>query len=147
MNVSTRADTLATIPGETMRCSIIGQGEVAPSMLLQTLLQKLHYDQSAHYYADVSECQPEMRHLFRVAQTAGVSGIYVFNARPTISQEGFSVCPAVYIAETEKRDQARQIHRNLWNLGYTPFLLLLLPQQIRVYTGFDYSETDAKKDC
>ena len=61
------------------------------------------------------------------------------------SQEVLADCPAVYIAQAENKDQARQIHRSLWNLGYTPFLIVLLPQQIRVYTGFDYSETDAQK--
>ncbi|HEX3640852.1 MAG TPA: hypothetical protein VHV10_06145, partial [Ktedonobacteraceae bacterium] len=114
-------------------------------MLLQTLLQELHYDQSAHYHSDISEFEPEVSHLFRIAHSAGVSGMYVFNASPDISQKVLADRPAVYIAQAENKEQARQIHRSLWNLGYAPFLITLLPQQIRVYTGFDYSETDAQK--
>jgi len=114
-------------------------------MLLQTLLQELHYDQSAHYHSDISEFEPEVSHLFRIAHSAGVSGMYVFNASPDISQKVIADRPAVYIAQAENKEQARQIHRSLWNLGYAPFLIVLLPQQIRVYTGFDYSQKDAQK--
>ncbi len=114
-------------------------------MLLQTMLQELHYDQSAHYHSDVSEFEPEVSHLFRAAHNAGVSGIYVFNASPDSSQKVLADRPAVYIAQAENKEQARQIHRSLWNLGYAPFLIVLLPQQIRVYTGFDYSQKDAQK--
>jgi len=71
--------------------------------------------------------------------------MYVFNASPDISQKVIADRPAVYIAQAENKEQARQIHRSLWNLGYAPFLIVLLPQQIRVYTGFDYSQKDAQK--
>ncbi len=74
-----------------------------------------------------------------------MSGIYAFNVSPDISQKVLADRPAVYIAEAENKEQARQIHRSLWNLGYVPFLIVLLPQQIRVYTGFDYSQKDAQK--
>jgi hypothetical protein len=114
-------------------------------MLLQTLLQELHYDQSIHYHSDISEFEPEVSHLFRVAHHAGVSGIYVFNVSPDSSQKVLADRPAVYVAQAENKEQARQIHRSLWNLGYAPFLIVLLPQQIRVYTGFDYSQKDAQK--
>jgi hypothetical protein len=114
-------------------------------MLLQTLLQELHYDQSAHYHSDIREFGPAASHLFRVAHRAGVSGMYVFNTSPDISQNVLADHPAVYIAQAENKEQARQIHRSLWNLGYAPFLIVLLPQQISVYTGFDYAQKDTQK--
>jgi len=38
-----------------------------------------------------------------------------------------------------------EIHRRLWNLGNAPFLVILLPNEIRVYTGFDFSLENEKK--
>lgn len=114
-------------------------------MLLSTLIQELNYDQSAHYRSHVTDFEPETAHLFRAASDAGVSGIYVFQASPNISHKVIADRPAIYIAQAEGTEQAQRIHRSLWNLGYAPFLIVLLPQQIRVYTGFDYSEEDTNK--
>ncbi len=114
-------------------------------MLLSTLLHELNYEQSSHYRSNISEFGPETAHLFRAAHDAGVSGIYVFEASPNISQKVVADRPAVYIAQAENAEQARRIHRSLWNLGYAPFLIVLLPHQVRIYTGFDYSEEDTKK--
>src|SRR6266849_6799226 len=114
-------------------------------MLLSTLLHELNYEQSSHYRSNISEFGPETAHLFRAAHDAGVSGIYVFEASPNISQKVVADRPAVYIAQAENAEQARRIHRSLWNLGYAPFLIALLPHQVRIYTGFDYSEEDTKK--
>src|SRR5947209_14258145 len=114
-------------------------------MLLSTLLKELDYEQSPHYRSHVSEFEPETAHLFRTARDAGVSGIYVFQASPAISQKVVVDRPAVYVAQAKDLKHARSIHRSLWNLGYVPFLIVLLPEQVRVYTGFKYSEEDPKK--
>src|SRR5713226_213380 len=111
-------------------------------MLLSTLLKKLDYEQSPHYRSHVSEFEPETAHLFRAARDAGVSGIYVFQTSPATSQKVAVDRPAVYIAQARDLNHARSIHRSLWNLGYAPFLIVLLPEQVRVYTGFKYSEED-----
>src|SRR5438046_3111718 len=107
-------------------------------MLLSTLLEELDYEQSPHYRSNVGEFEPETAHLFRAAHDAGVSGIYVFKASPVISQHIIVDRPAVYIAQAENLAQARSIHRSLWNLGYAPYVIVLLPYQIRIYTGFKY---------
>ena len=114
-------------------------------MLLSTFLKELDYEQSAHYRSHVAEFEPETAHLFRAASDAGVSGIYVFQASPAISQKVVVDRPAVYIAQAENLVHARSIHRSLWNLGYAPYLIVLLPHQVRVYTGFKYSEEDPEK--
>lgn len=114
-------------------------------MLLSTLLKELDYEQSPHYRSHVSEFEPETAHLFRAARDAGVSGIYVFQASPAISQKVIVDRPAVYIAQARDLKHAQSIHRSLWNLFYAPYLIVLLPHQIRVYTGFKYSEKDPNK--
>ncbi len=111
-------------------------------MQLSTLLKELDYEQSSHYRSHVSEFEPETAHLFRAASDAGVSGIYVFKASPATSQKIVVDRPAVYVAQAEDLKHARSIHRSLWNLGYAPYLIVLLPHQIRIYTGFKYSVED-----
>lgn len=114
-------------------------------MLLSPLLKELDYEQSPHYRSRVSEFEPETAHLFRAAHDAGVSGIYVFQASPALSQKVIVDRPAVYLAQAKDLEQARNIHRSLWNLFYAPYLIILLPHQVRVYTGFKYSEQDPNR--
>jgi hypothetical protein len=83
-------------------------------------------------------------HLFRAAKKAGVQGAYLFQTSPP-EQKILLPRPAVYVAEAKTRDEAREIHQRLWNLGNAPFIVILLPNEIRVYTGFDFSLTDEKK--
>src|SRR5260370_1745779 len=114
-------------------------------MLLSTLIKELDYEQSVHYRSHVSEFEPETAHLFRAASDAGVSGIYVFQASLAISQKVIVDRAVVYIDQAKDRKHAQNIHRSLWNLCYAPYLIVLLPQQVRVYTGFKYSEKDPNK--
>ena len=83
-------------------------------------------------------------HLFRAAKKAGVQGAYVFQTSPQ-EQKILPDRPAVYVAEARTREEARAIHQRLWNLGNAPFLVILIPNEIRVYTGFDFSTTNEGK--
>ncbi len=83
-------------------------------------------------------------HLFRTARKAGVQGTYLFQTSPS-EHRILPPRPAVYVAEAKTREEAREIHRRLWNLGNAPFLVILLPNEIRVHTGFDFSLEDEKK--
>jgi type I restriction-modification system DNA methylase subunit len=83
-------------------------------------------------------------HLFRAAKKAGVQGAYLFQTSPP-ERKILPPRPAVYVAEARTRDEAREIHQKLWNLGNAPFLIVLLPNEIRVYTGFNFSVEDENK--
>lgn len=108
-----------------------------------TLLTKLSYDVSPHYCGMESINKPEMVQLFRSVLSAGVKGIYAFETSPKTLKRFFKPHPAVCVAEAQDETEARLIHRKVWNLGYAPFLIIRLPKQIRIYTGFDYSEKKA----
>lgn len=112
---------------------------------MDQLLDELGYAQSQNYRA-ASEPSQELltEHLFRAAKKAGVQGAYVFQTSPP-EQKILPPRPAVYVAEAKTRDEAREIHQRLWNLGNAPFIVILLPNEIRVYTGFDFSLTNEKK--
>jgi hypothetical protein len=74
------------------------------------------------------------RHWIRSAREAGVKGSYFFRTSP--EEKAFR--PAVHVAEANTDDEARAIHRKLWNQGVNPFLIVVLPGQVRVYTGFAF---------
>jgi type I restriction-modification system DNA methylase subunit len=109
-------------------------------MRLAELLDALDYTAFPQYYLKTDqEHSPDLAPLFRSAKDAGVDGIYVIESSPQ-KYHILPVRPAVYVAEAQTPEEAREIHRCLWNLGQAPFLIVVLPNQIRVYTGFDYSK-------
>ncbi len=74
------------------------------------------------------------KHWVRMARKAGARGTYFFRTSP----ERQAVRPAVHVAEAQTVDEAKAIHARLWNQGINPFLIIVLPGQVRVYTGFAY---------
>lgn len=74
------------------------------------------------------------RHWIRSAREAGVRGSYLFKTSPMPR----AVRSALHVAEAKTIDEARAIHRKLWNQGVNPFLMVLLPGQVRVFSGFAY---------
>lgn len=112
---------------------------------LSDLLSKLSYDTSSHYHRVDAPSTLETAYIFRAAKNAGVSGVYMFETSPSTERQLLGARPAVYVAQCDTVEEARTIHRSLWNLGYAPFLIILLPNQVRIYTGFDYSEESERK--
>jgi hypothetical protein len=105
---------------------------------LNDLLQELGYNDSPNYHKTDHLIYAETAHLIRTAHDAGVEGVYVF---ATSSREKWlPPHPIVFMAKADTPAQARTIHRNVWNLGYAPFLIVLLPDHLRLYTGFSYDE-------
>lgn len=112
---------------------------------LHTLLELLGYSDSPHFRKKESEFEPESVHLFRLAkernkgQQYEVKGFYVFNTSETehsLSASKLAVCAA----EAATVEAANELHKRIWNLGSVPFLLVRLPDQVRVYCGFRYDE-------
>ncbi|RUO90402.1 hypothetical protein D7Y11_25410 [Corallococcus sp. AB018] len=77
---------------------------------------------------------PSDQHWLRAARAAGVRGSYLFRTSPT----PHALRPAVHVAEAQTVDEAREIHRRLWNQGVNPFVIIVLPAEVRVFTGFAY---------
>ncbi len=104
----------------------------------EQLLKVLGYSDSPNYLSTEDQHHPSTAHLFREASRAGAEGAYTFHTSP--NDEILPPRPAVYVAEAATREEAREIHRSLWNLGNAPFLIVVLPNEVRVYTGFDYDQ-------
>ncbi len=104
----------------------------------EQLLKVLGYSNSPNYHSTEAQHHPLTAHLFREARRAGAEGAYIFHTSP--NDEILPPRPAIYVAEANTREEAREIHRSLWNLGNAPFLIVVLPNEVRVYTGFDYDQ-------
>jgi hypothetical protein len=108
---------------------------------LNELLKELGYTQSKFYREDIRDADVSVAHLLRDAKRAHVRGSYFI--RTAGGESGiYRERPAVHVAEAPTAYEARQIHKRLWNQGTTPFLLVSLPGQVRVYTGFAYDEAN-----
>ncbi len=113
-------------------------------MFLESLLNELGYKQSPFFRDSGDIADLPMAHLLRDAQQrAEVRGTYFIR---TMGEDagGSRDRPAVHVAEAKTPDEARAIHRHLWNQGTTPFLLVSLPGQVRVYTPFAYDESNER---
>lgn len=109
----------------------------------EQLLEVLGYSDSPNYCATAEQHHPLTAHLFREAKRAGAEGAYLIHTSP--NDEILPPRPAVYVAEAKTREEAREIHHNLWNLGNAPFLIVVLPNEVRIYTGFDYDQEKQTK--
>lgn len=110
-------------------------------MNAQALIQNFGYADS-HAFLCGSDLDGigNYAHIFRKAKDyCGLKGVY------TLRHEGQSPIPLIYICETANEDKADTIHRRVWNQDIVPFLLLVSPQSIRVYSGFEYADTTEKR--
>ena len=113
-------------------------------MQLENVLERLGYSQSDNYKR-ADKVSSQTTHLFRGLnkKTEHIQGCYTFHT--SRDDQVLPIRAAVYVAKANTPDEARQIHKQLWNFNNAPFLIVVLPHQIRVYTGFEYSEKEKKK--
>jgi hypothetical protein len=110
-------------------------------MQLQKLLSELGYRQSPFFRESGDRDNLTIVHVLRDARRTNVKGTYFIRRLPG-DAETRRDRPAVHVAEADTPEAARKIHRHLWNQGITPFLVVSLPEQVRVYTPFAYDEQD-----
>jgi hypothetical protein len=104
---------------------------------LMDAAQLLGYDASPnflHAEEDFSDSQ-ELAYVLRKAQAAcGLKGVYV------LRHEGDSTSPipVVYVCQAALEADAQRIHRQVWNQGIVPFILIQTPRYLKLYSGFLY---------
>ncbi len=127
------------------------------NMPLDNLLSNLGYSEKSgvKYYpfeafSSLQSLSPLSRIVSRINednQNAQIHGTYVINPDYTdeeldinlqIDESLVNFQPVVFVAKAETPEEAREIHHSLWNTSFAPFIIVSLPDQIRVYTGFDY---------
>ncbi len=112
-------------------------------MELQQLVDELGYATTQSYVrlANTHSTIMEGFSLYQTIQAtlpdSYIDGVYLFNTSP----EDNAILPAkpvVIVAEVKRTEDARLLHQKLWNIGNAPFIIILLPSGVRVYSGFNY---------
>lgn len=88
---------------------------------------------------------PDYGHVFRRAsEGAGLEAVYCL--RPAGEHHGSDeVIPVSYVCKATSYEHADEIHRLVWNQNVVPFLVVLAPQGVRVYTGFERQKTGKRQ--
>ncbi|GMV07997.1 MAG: type I endonuclease-methyltransferase fusion protein [Gemmatimonadota bacterium] len=103
------------------------------------LVDALGYSGSPNWVTDPAS-RLDASHQLRVAiERLGILGAYHYLTAPEAAGLQSAPKPAVYLAPARDVEEARRLHRAVWNLGSVPFLIVELPGQVRVYSGFTYS--------
>jgi hypothetical protein len=121
---------------------------------LSEVLRQQGYSNSPHFYdlrqdSTLRSAPAQGASLMREAQAAGLQGLYTFRTQPVSGDAVWSRRIAVGLAEAlagpeaQAEAAARDLHRNVWNLGIVPFLVVVLPHQVRLYSGFSYGARQA----
>lgn len=107
-------------------------------MELRDVLTMLGYDRSPNFLsADRLAIDPDNAHIYRKAQNqCGLSGVYAL--RGSQFDKTQADIPVVYVCQTQSETEAAEIHRRVWNQNIVPFVLVVSPQNVRLYSGFRY---------
>ena len=80
-------------------------------MQLENVLERLGYSQSDNYKRAVEET-PQTTHLFRgLKKTQQIDGCYTFHT--SRDDQVLPIRAAVYVAEANTEEEAREIHKQL----------------------------------
>jgi hypothetical protein len=103
------------------------------------LLTSLGYKDSAHFLTrgDLGDASDYAHILRRSFEECGLRGAYAL--RDHKRGENRSLVPVVYVCKADGDDDADRVHRLVWNQNIVPFVLVLTPQKLRLYSGFKYA--------
>jgi hypothetical protein len=109
-------------------------------MELKEVLATLGYEGSRNFLSgDRLPSDPDNAHIYRKAQhECGLSGVYTL--RGSEFGEAQADVPVVYLCTAESEHQAADIHRRVWNQNIVPFLIVVSPRSVRLYSGFRFAQ-------
>ncbi|HOQ27829.1 MAG TPA: hypothetical protein PLH36_03730 [Armatimonadota bacterium] len=106
---------------------------------MSDVLELLHYDQSPNFLRtdgdDFSEVIDYAHVIRRAVAGCNLKGVYVL--RQGSRRDGEAVTPTVFVCDAATEEDAREIHRRVYNQNIVPFLIVQTPVGVRVYHGFD----------
>ncbi len=114
---------------------------------LDKILRILNYTSSSNYKTDLSQFNINNRHYFDLLQRASdmpdckFEGIMMFDLSSG-EKESYSKRPLLFVASAQSPVSARKLHKLVWNIGSIPFMLVKLPSQLRLYSGFSFSKKE-----
>jgi hypothetical protein len=112
------------------------------------LLEMLGYAESPSFVPRARIDQVvDQAHVLRRAVSACVLDGGAFHGAYQLCEPGetLAATSVVYVADAPSAAAADAIHRRIWNQGSVPFLLVRLPDCVRLYSGFRYERGNATK--
>jgi hypothetical protein len=111
---------------------------------LDAIVDVLQYKDSPNFVrADELSQDIDFGFLYRRAsQYCGLEGAYLLRS----SNGPTAGTPIVYVCRANSEEEARVIHKRVWNQDLVPFLLVTSPLTLRVYSGFRFGPHEAAKD-
>ena len=110
-------------------------------MTVAELLENLGYATSSSCRRDAElDREPGFGHVFRRAQkTVGLKAVYLLHqpVTNTVNEAASNSVPVSYVCQAETLADADRIHRLVWNQSVVPFLIVLAPDRVRLYSGFE----------
>jgi len=114
---------------------------------IESLLSALGYADNVKYYhllkdfSSIPSLSPLSRILYRINKNSNVEILGAYSIKTDADeQQTDSLRPIVFVAKAETLPEARKLHEALWNSSSVPFVIILLPDEIKIYTGFDYDK-------
>ena len=109
-------------------------------MDINHLITCLNYTDSPYYLSGERLYEhPGYSHIFRLAsKKCNLHGVYTLKTPEKNHSSHEVLIPVVYVCEANTEQQAREIHRLVWNQNIVPFLIILSPTTIRLYPGFNF---------
>lgn len=115
---------------------------------IEAILNAFGYLRSDGNWVTPADADQRLAHYYRLAQRVGedigngaeVIGSYVYQT--SLRNDLTPPRPAVFVARAESDQDAREIHRRIWCLGDCPFVIVVTPNLVRIYSGFDYSRNE-----
>ena len=74
-----------------------------------------------------------------------LKGVYTLLYSPD-KLSSSSLTPVVYVCEADNEAGAQVIHERVWNQNIVPFLIVVTPKNIRLYSGFEYDRKQSDED-
>ena len=107
-------------------------------MRLEDFLSEMGYRGSPNFLSgEALKNDSDNGYVYRKAiGECSLRGAYVL--RPPFDDRTANTVPIVYVCETHTETDASAIHKKVWNQGIVPFLVILGPNSIRLYSGFKY---------
>ena len=114
-------------------------------MDLKELLATLEYDTSPNFLlAEQLAEDRDNAHIYRKArEECGLHGVYAL--RGSFFGKAQADVPVVYVCNAPSDEEAGIIHRRVWNQNVVPFVLVVSPKNVRLYSGFKYSRPNQQR--
>ena len=114
-------------------------------MEVKELLATLEYDTSPNFLlAEQLAEDRDNAHIYRKArEECGLHGVYAL--RGSFFGKAQADVPVVYVCNAPSEEEAGTIHRRVWNQNVVPFLMVVSPKNVRLYSGFKYSPPNQQR--